>query len=134
MASSTTQKVIPENSFSFKKRLKSFEYAFKGLSKAVKTQHNLWIHLTITILVVFSGFYFNISRTEWMAVFLAIGGVITAELINTAIEWTVDLITPEEHPLAGDIKDVAAGAVLFFAVVSAVIGLLVFLPHIIHML
>ncbi len=134
MASSTTQKVSPKNSFTFKKRLKSFEYAFKGLLKALKTQHNLWIHLTATVFVIGAGFYFQITKTEWMAIVLAIGGVITAELINTAIEWTVDLVSPDKHPLAGDIKDVAAGAVLFFALVSVVIGLLIFLPHIINML
>lgn len=124
----------PKNRFSIKKRLKSFRYAFNGLLKAIKTQHNLWIHLSAAVVVIISGFYFQISHIEWMVIVLAIGGVITAELINTAIEWIVDLVSPDHHPLAGAAKDVAAGAVLLIALTSVVIGILVFLPYLQNLL
>jgi len=115
--------------FSFLRRLKSFQYAGKGVWKAVKTQHNLWIHLVAALLVIYAGFFFQITRTEWMIVIVAMGGVISAEMFNTAIELIVDMVSPEHHRMAGAVKDVAAGAVLIFAIASVLIGLLVFLPY-----
>ncbi|MFA5419336.1 MAG: diacylglycerol kinase family protein [Bacteroidales bacterium] len=115
--------------FSISSRLKSFQYAGKGIWRAIKTQHNLWIHLVVAALVIIAGIYFHISRLEWMMVTIAIGGVISAEMFNTAIELIVDLVSPEHHRLAAAAKDVAAGAVLIFAIVSVIIGLTVFLPY-----
>nr|WP_235732322.1 diacylglycerol kinase family protein [Mycoplasmopsis anatis] len=68
------------------------------------------------------------SIIEWMIIFLLIGGMFSLELLNTAIEHTVDLITDKHHPLAKAAKDAAAGAVCVFAVISCIIGLLIFLP------
>lgn len=113
---------------------KRFQYAGNGLIVAVKTQQNLRIHLFAAGLLIMAGFIFNITITEWLVVVLVIGGVITAELINTAIEFLVDLVSPEYHPLAGKIKDIAAGAVLITALVALIAGLLIFLPYIIHAL
>lgn len=115
----------PDN-FTVRKRLQSFRYAFRGIKYLLKTQHNAWIHLCASLIVIFAGFWFSISTTEWVLVGLAIGLVFTAETFNTAIELLVDKISPEYDKKAGIIKDVAAGAVLFSAIAAAVVGLIVF--------
>lgn len=71
-------------------------------------------------------FFFGITRTEWIVIILCIGVVIAAELFNTAIEKLVDLVSPERHPIAGQVKDIAAGAVLVCAVAAAIIGIIIF--------
>ncbi|PLX01973.1 MAG: diacylglycerol kinase, partial [Marinilabiliales bacterium] len=114
------------NKFSIKRRLQSFTYAFKGIVYALKSQHNLWIHLTASILVIVFGFYFQINSYEWFAVVLCIGFVISAEIFNSAIEALTDLASPDYNKKAGLVKDMAAGAVLISAIISAVIGLIVF--------
>ena len=81
------------------------------------------------MLAVAAGFWFGISRGEWCAVIAAIGLVWTAEGLNTALEAVVDLVSPDQHPLAGRAKDVAAGAVLCAAISALVIGLLIFGPR-----
>jgi undecaprenol kinase len=80
--------------------------------------------------VVIFGFIFAIDRVEWMFVLFAIGGMFSLELINTAIERTVDYISPQFHLLAKQAKDVAAGAVLIYACLSVIIGCIIFLPKI----
>jgi len=94
-----------------------------------RTQANARIHAAAAVLAVLAGCFFGITRVEWCAVVAAIGLVLTAEGVNTAIEAIVDLASPERHPLAGRAKDVAAGAVLLAALAAAVIGLLVFGPR-----
>jgi len=86
------------------------------------------IHITITTLVVICGFVFSISLIEWMFCLLCIGMVMGAEMMNTAIENVVDLASPDHHPLAGKAKDIAAGGVLICAIISVIIGLLIFVP------
>lgn len=87
------------------------------------------IHLIFVLLVVFSGILFCISITEWMLCLLAFGLVMGAEMMNTAIETIVDLVSPEYHKLAGRAKDIAAGAVLISSVFAAIVGLIIFLPR-----
>lgn len=108
--------------------------AWAGVVALVRTQANARIHAVVTVIVVVAGLCFGISRGEWCAVILAMGLVWTAEGINTAIEAVVDLASPEIHPLAGKAKDVAAGAVLIAAMVSVIIGLLVFGPRVLGLL
>lgn len=96
----------------------------------LQTQENARIHVGAAVITIAAGFFFGITRLEWCAVVLAIGFVMMAEAVNTAIEAIVDLASPELHPLAGRAKDVAAGAVLFAAVTAVMIGLLVFGPHV----
>jgi len=122
------------NRFSIKKRRHSFIYAFKGIIYAIKTQHNLWIHLTASVLVVVFGFYFQISIYEWIAVILCIGSVITSEIFNSAIEALTDLVSPDYNEKAGLVKDLAAGAVLISAIISAIIGLIIFIPKFLTLL
>lgn len=115
--------------YDFKKQLRSFGYAWKGICCCVGKEQNLSFHLIATVAVVIAGFAFGISRTEWMIMLLCIGVVIAAELFNTAIEKLVDLVSPGRHPLAGQVKDIAAGAVLVCAVAAAIAGLIIFLPY-----
>ncbi len=109
--------------------LQSFVYAFAGLSYAVRTQRNARVHLAIAILAIGMGIWLSISPLEWALVFVAITGVFIAEMLNTVVEACVDLATQEYHPLAKVAKDVAAGTVLLNAMLSIVIGLFVFGPH-----
>lgn len=109
----------------------AFGNAFTGFAYAIRTERNLKIHFSIAILVITAGALFKISASEWTVIILTIGVVFVTEMINTAIEYTVDLASPEKHDLARKAKDVSAGAVLAIAASSVVIGLIIFLPKII---
>ena len=113
-----------------KKLRNSFKYAFQGIEEAWKTEQNLKIHFMIMALVIIAGFIFKISLMEWMVCLLLFAIVISLELINTAIETTVDIAMPEINEKAKYAKDIAAGAVLFSAMISITIGLIIFLPKI----
>ncbi len=89
------------------------------------------IHVVIGILTIGAGWFFSITTTEWCLVTISIALVLSAEGFNTAIEHLTDLSSPDYHPLAGKTKDVAAGAVLLAAMGAAIVGLIVFLPHVI---
>ena len=115
-----------------KKRIKSFGYAFKGIASLLKKEHNAWIHCLAIVVVTTLGLYFHITPTEWCIVLLCFGMVLAAEGFNTAIERLVDLVSPERHPVAGDVKDVAAGAVLICAIAAAIIGCIIFLPYLLN--
>lgn len=113
-----------------RKLLFSFKYAIAGIQHGITHERNLKIHTICALLVVIFGFVFAIDRVEWMFVLFAIGGMFSLELINTAIERTVDYISPQYHLLAKQAKDVAAGAVLIYACLSVIIGCIIFLPKI----
>ena len=85
-------------------------------------------HLFAAVVVIVAGLFFDISITEWCMLILSMGAVITAELINTAFEQLVNLVSPQQHTIAGRVKDVAAGAVLIISIAAAIVGLMVFLP------
>lgn len=114
--------------FSIVKRIQSFENAFRGIRIFFKTTHNAWVQVFLGILVVWLGFVFNISQTEWLFVVFSIGFVLTAEAFNTALEFDIDLTSPDYHDFAKYTKDVAAGAVLIASVTATVVGLIIFLP------
>lgn len=111
-------------------RVKSFGFAFKGLWLFVSTQANSWIHLLAVAVVTAAGFWYHITKTEWLICFLCFGLVISAEIFNTAIEYLVDLVSPEFNPKAGKIKDLAAAAVLAAAGFAAIVGIIIFWPYI----
>lgn len=110
-----------------RKYLRSFGYAFEGIIAASKEQ-NMKSHVLSAIIVILAGYFTGLSRIEWYIVLLLIALMLALEMINTAIERVVDLASPDIHPLAKQAKDIAAGAVLVFALFSAIIGLLIFLP------
>ncbi len=113
-----------------RKRIDSFKFAFAGILNLYQTQPNVWIHTTVAFLVLFAGFFFSITTTEWCLVTLAIAMVISAEAFNTALEHLTDLVSPGYHELAGKTKDVAAAGVLIAAFGAAAIGLIIFLPKV----
>lgn len=115
--------------FSIHKRLKSFVYAGAGIRKLITREHNAWIHCCAIIVTTTAGLAVGLSRMEWVAVVLCFAIVLAAEGFNTAIERLVDLVSPERHPVAGDVKDIAAGAVLICAIGAFITALFIFLPH-----
>ncbi len=114
-----------------KKFLLSFTYPIKGLRYAYRNEQNLAVDVGVALLVTIAGFIFKLNLVEWSILALTIGLVISCELINTAIEAVVDLVTEDYHPLAKVAKDTAAAAVFVFAIVAIVVGLIIFLPKVI---
>lgn len=112
------------------KFIASFGFAFEGLWYAVRTQRNMRVHIGVALLAILIGIILRISPVEFALVFVAILIVFTAEMFNTVIELCVDLASPTYHDLAKIAKDVSAGAVLLSAMLSVVIGLFVFVPHV----
>jgi diacylglycerol kinase (ATP) len=112
-----------------KGRLKSLGIAAKGAKHLILTEHSIMVQLVISFLVVYAGFFFQISKTEWMLQLLAIGLVLSIEGLNTAVEKFLDFYHPNEHPAVGKIKDIAAGAVFFAAIVAFFIGIIIYVPY-----
>lgn len=111
-----------------KKLIRSFGYAFNGLGHAAKTQLNFRVHLVSSILAIFMGYALHISVNEWQWIILCIALVLMAELFNTALEFLVDLVSPEYNETAGHVKDISAGAVVIAALFALVTGAIIFLP------
>ncbi len=109
-------------------RFKSMGFALKGAIKLATTEHSVMVQTSIGIMMVIAGFYFEISREEWMFQILAIGLVLAVEGLNTAVEKIADFIHPEFHEKIGFIKDIAAGAVFFAAMTAIAIGSLIYIP------
>ena len=93
-----------------------FQYAFTGIVTGLKQEQNMKMHAVMTVLVVIAGFFFHISMTEWCICLLLCGLIMALELVNTAVEAVVDLVTEERKPLAKIAKDTAAGAVFILAI------------------
>ena len=111
-------------------RLKSVTYAFKGAIKLITTEHSVMVQFSLGIIMAIAGFYFEITRTEWLFQVLAIGLVMSVEGLNTAVEKIADFIHPNYHERIGFIKDIAAGAVFFAAFTAIIIGLIIYMPRI----
>ncbi len=122
---------IKELKLDKKRLINSFKYAFEGILQAYVGEQNLKIHTVIAVLVIIFGFILKISYTEWLVCLVLIGLVLMAEFFNTSIECLVDLTSPEIHPLAKATKDTASAGVLMMAIISAIIGLIIFIPKLI---
>lgn len=114
-----------------KRFFKSFKHSMAGLNYAYKYEQSMLIHVVVTFCVLIGGFFFKIDTTEWIFVIVLMGTVMGAELLNTAIEAVVDLVSPEYHELAKIAKDTASAAVLVFSTSAFIVGLIVFMPRII---
>lgn len=112
---------------------KSFTYAFNGIRLSLQ-QRNMKVHVCCAIIAIVLGFMLKITTTEWSIILICIGVVLSLETINTAIESFVDLVEPTHHPIAGKIKDLAAGAVLIFSIIAALIGIMIFGKYILVLL
>lgn len=116
-----------------KKFFNSFTYPVKGLFYAYRNEQNLAVDVGIALLVIIVGVFFNINKYEWAILILTIGLVVSCELINTAIEAVVDLVTEEYHPLAKVAKDTSAAAVFIFAIIAVIVGMIIFVPKVISL-
>ena len=108
--------------------LKSFVHAGEGIVDGFMEGRNMKSHVLSAIIVLLAGWLTGLSQLEWMLIVMIIAGMMALELMNTAVEYVVDLVTTEFHPLAKKAKDVAAGSVLIYAIASAVVGCMIFFP------
>jgi undecaprenol kinase len=111
-----------------------FSYAWNGILETFMTESNFRFHLVAASLVAICGFTLQINRLEWAIILLTIGLVLVAELTNSAIEKIIDYLRPEIHPAAKIIKDAAAGSVLIAALISVMVGCIIFIPKILELL
>lgn len=131
MIGKTTLSLMKNNGFTFRKRLKSFVYAFRGIRLLIGREPNARIHCFAAICALVLGFALHISSTEWIAITIVIGLVFAFEAINSSIEALADLVSPEYNEAIKHTKDLAAGAVLLSALSALVVGLLIFIPKLI---
>ena len=117
----------PNDSF-FKGRLRSLKFALRGAWLLIVTEHSIMLQIAIGVLVTVLGFFMHLSSVEWILQFLAIGIVLVAESLNTAIEKLCDFIHPDYHKKIGFIKDISAGAATFAALIAILIGFLIYIP------
>ena len=110
------------------REVRAFGFALRGVAEAVRGERHMRFHLAAAIVVAAVACWLRVDARDWLWLVAAIGGVWTAELLNTAVERVVDLASPEQHPLARAAKDVASGAVLVASIFSAVIGFIVLGP------
>ena len=120
------------NKLDAKRLVRSFKAAFEGIASTYKKEQNIKIHTIISLIVVLAGFIFKINYIEWLVCLVLIGFVMMAEFFNTSIEYVVDLASPDIHPLAKAAKDTASAGVLMMAIISALIGCVIFIPKIIE--
>lgn len=120
----------PNDGF-LKGRIRSLKFAFRGTWLLITTEDSIKAQIVIAIIATILGFYFNISNVEWMFQFMAIGMVLVAESLNTAVEKIADFIHPDFHVKIGFIKDIAAGAPTFAAIISLIISAFIYIPKII---
>jgi diacylglycerol kinase (ATP) len=111
-------------------RIKSIGYAFKGAFYLLKTESSIKVQFVIAVLVTIAGFYFNISKTEWLFQIGFIGLVMSIEGINTAVEYLADFIHPEHHQSIGRIKDIAAGAVFIASIAAVIAAIMIYFPKV----
>jgi undecaprenol kinase len=114
----------------WKRFYKSFMYAWSGIIQTFKTERNFQIHVCISIAMIIVGFLLPFTDFEWIVVLFLIGGMLALELMNTALEHVVDLVTEDVKPLAKAAKDAAAGAVFVYALLSVIIGVIILIEHI----
>lgn len=112
-----------------KGRLRGCGYAFKGALLLLKTEPSIQVQTCIAVIMTVVGFYFDITKTEWILQIFAIGLVMSVEGVNTAIEAIADFVHPDFHNKIGFIKDVAAGAVFISAITAVIIGFIIYIPY-----
>lgn len=115
----------------FTGRLKSMVFAAKGAYKLITTEHSVMVQSCLAVCMIIAGFYFGITKAEWLVQTLAIGLVLGVEGLNTAVEKIADFIHPDYHERIGFIKDIAAGAVFFAAITAIAIGAIIYIPYLV---
>lgn len=112
---------------------KSFFFAFSGIKEAIKKEPNLKIHLTLAVIVLVAAYFLNFSPNEWLILAFTVALVIIFELLNTALESVINLVSPEVKPEARAAKDISAAMVLVAAILAAFVGVLLFVPKILNL-
>ncbi len=115
------------------KVFRSFGYAFKGIGTAIKSQLNVRVHLCFTVITTVLGLILGLSGTEWFCITLCFALVLSAELMNSAIETLTDLVSPDYNAKAGQVKDIAAGAVMIMAIFALGTGSVIIFPKLIRL-
>jgi diacylglycerol kinase len=121
---------VKSNKFTLKSRFESLKFAFRGFRSLLKNEHNSRIHFMAAIAVIIGGIILKINPFEWSLVILVIGIVFLTELLNSSLEALADFIDPEWNESIRKAKDYAAAAVLISAIISVVVGALIFIPRI----
>lgn len=111
--------------------ISSFKCAIEGIISAYKSERNIKIQIEIMLLVIIMGIILENSLIEWIIIITLFCLIIATEMINTAIEYTIDLAMPKKNDMVKKAKDISAGAVLIFVIGSSIIGLLIFVPKLI---
>lgn len=111
-----------------------FKHAWNGLKTVFRLERNFRLHLILGVLAIMTSAILRIALAEWVIVFLVIGFVLAAEMVNSAIEHMMDYLNPSFHPAIKIIKDMSAGAVLIAALTAVIVGLFIFVPKLYHML
>ena len=119
---------MEQKRFSWKERGNSFGYAWDGIKAVLRTEHNTWIHLGLSVIATVMAFVLDISRLEGVALVIVMAMVWMAEIFNTAIEKAMDFISTERHPGIKLVKDLAAAAVMVTALAALAVGCLIFIP------
>ena len=119
--------------FSLRSRIKSFEFAFRGIGRLLKNEHNSRIHFTVAFVVIVLGFVLRVSSIEWICLSIAMALVILSELFNTSIELLADKVESEYDKTIGAVKDLASAAVLIASILSVIVGLIIFTPKILEL-
>lgn len=125
---------MEENKWKNQSFLNALKNALNGIKYTFKTQRNLKIQIVFAIFAIVLGLFLKLSITEWVILSLTIFLVLIVELINTAIETTVDMFTMEYNEKAKNAKDASAGAVTLMAIASIVVGIFLFIPKIINLI
>jgi diacylglycerol kinase (ATP) len=120
--------------FSLKSRLQSFRFALNGLRSLLKHEHNSRIHFIAAIAVIILGLILKINLTEWSLLIIVTGMVFITELFNSSLESFADSIKPEWNDLIGKAKDYSAAAVLVAAIISLVVGIIIFAPKLLDLI
>ena len=120
------------NKNEFKRFIYSVINSINGLKISYKDERSMILHLVVSILVVILGFVFKINKLDWIFVILFLGTILSVELLNTAIEACVDLVTKEYNPLAKKAKDAGSAAAFSISVLAGIGLLMVYLPHILE--
>jgi len=125
---------VPDKRFGLKRFIDSFKYSMQGIKHTYTQEQSLVIHLITTILLIIMGFVFDISLIEWVITLLFLGVIVAIELLNTAIEAVVDLVTDKYNHLAKIAKDCGSAAVFIVTLVGIIVGLIIYIPKIMELI
>jgi len=112
------------------KRIRGGGYAIKGAWLLLRHEQSIQVQFVLAIIMCIAGYFFEITKTEWMFQFLAIGLIMTAEGLNSGLEAMADFVHPDFHSKIGHIKDIAAGSVFIAAITAVIIGAFIYFPYI----